>query len=339
MSVSENVLLGMGNPLLDISADVPEELLTKYGVKLNDAILCEDKHKPVYQDLVDNFKVQYIAGGATQNSIRVCQWMLQTPNATNFIGCVGKDDFGAQLRKSAESDGVHVHYLEDEKTETGTCACLINGKERSLIANLAAANCYKKEHLDQDNIKPVWNAAKFVYIAGFFLTVSPDSIKFIGQHCLDNKKTFAMNLSAPFIVQFFKDPLLASLPFCDYIFGNESEAEGFGKAMGWEDCSVANVALELSKLIKGGGKAVITQGSKSTIVASEGKTQEFPVPPLAADKIVDSNGAGDAFVGGFLAALIKGGDLAACCSAGNYSASVVLQVSGTELTGTPTHKF
>jgi adenosine kinase len=340
---TEGALLGMGNPLLDISADVPGELLEKYGVTLNNAILCEDKHKPIYDELVKDYKVQYIAGGATQNSIRVAQWMLQTPKATSFIGCIGKDEYGAQLQKSAEADGVAVHYQVDEKVETGTCAVLIKDKERSMIANLAAANCYKKEHLDTDTIKPVVENAKFVYISGFFLTVSTESIAFVGQHCCDNNKTFAMNLSAPFIPQFFKDQLLAAIPFCDYVFGNESEAEAFGKSMGYEDCSVANVALEISKIEKKNDKrpriVVITQGSESTIVATEGKVTEYAVPALDADKIVDSNGAGDAFVGGFLAALINGKDTAESCKAGNYSASVILQVSGTELKGTPEYKF
>jgi len=40
--LSENVLLGMGNPLLDISATVKVDLLTKHSLKSNDAILTED---------------------------------------------------------------------------------------------------------------------------------------------------------------------------------------------------------------------------------------------------------------------------------------------------------
>ena len=67
----DGALLGMCNPLLDISAEVPTSLLDKYDVKLNNAILAEDKHKPLYQELIDSYPVQYIAGGATQNSIRV----------------------------------------------------------------------------------------------------------------------------------------------------------------------------------------------------------------------------------------------------------------------------
>ena len=62
--------------------------------------------------------------------------------------------------------------------------------------------------------------------------------------------------------------------------------------------SIANIAKEIQKVVKGGkGTVVITQGAEPTIVASEGKCEEFPTPELAGDKIVDSNGAGDSFVG------------------------------------------
>ena len=63
----------MGNPLLDISATVKPELLAKHNLKSNDAILTEDE--AIFNDLGE-YKVDYIAGGATQNSIRVAQWIL-----------------------------------------------------------------------------------------------------------------------------------------------------------------------------------------------------------------------------------------------------------------------
>ena len=66
--ISENVLLGMGNPLLDISASVKPDLLTKHKLKANDAILTEEED--VFKDLQEGYQVDYIAGGATQNSIR-----------------------------------------------------------------------------------------------------------------------------------------------------------------------------------------------------------------------------------------------------------------------------
>merc|ERR1719386_215671 len=79
--------------------------------------------------------VQYIAGGATQNTIRVAQWMSQQPGATAYMGCVGKDAFAEKMKAACGKDAV---------TPTGTCACLINGIERSLCTNLNAANNYKE---------------------------------------------------------------------------------------------------------------------------------------------------------------------------------------------------
>lgn len=45
--IPEGVIIGMCNPLLDIEADVDLDVLEKYGLKQNDAILAEDKHLPL----------------------------------------------------------------------------------------------------------------------------------------------------------------------------------------------------------------------------------------------------------------------------------------------------
>ncbi len=37
----------MGNPLLDIQVKDGEELLKKYDLKANDAILADEKHRPM----------------------------------------------------------------------------------------------------------------------------------------------------------------------------------------------------------------------------------------------------------------------------------------------------
>ncbi|XP_062227424.1 uncharacterized protein LOC133925551 [Phragmites australis] len=57
----ESILLGMGNPVLDISAVVDEAFLAKYDVKPGNAILAEDKHLPMYDELASKNNVEYIA--------------------------------------------------------------------------------------------------------------------------------------------------------------------------------------------------------------------------------------------------------------------------------------
>jgi adenosine kinase len=331
-------LLGMGNPLLDISANVDQAFLDKYDVKMNNAILAEDAHKPMYGELAAMSDVEYIAGGATQNSIRVAQWMLQTAGATSYIGCTGDDADCKQLEAAASTDGVNVRYMKDTTTETGTCGVLIKDGERSLVANLAAANNYKIEHLNTPESQAIVSNANFYYSAGFFLTVSPPSMMQVAEHAAAENKVYMLNLAAPFIVQFFGEPLAAVMPYTDFVFANESEAAEYGKARGWGE-DVAEVAKKLSMEPKVNGKrprtVVFTQGSEQTIVAVNGETTAFPVVPLAKELLVDTNGAGDAFVGGFLSQLVQGKEVSRAVEAGHYAAREVIQQSGCKLVGKP----
>lgn len=59
MAESDKIaLVGMGNPLLDISAQVPDSVLTKYGLEPANAILAEEKHMGLYKELVDAYEVR-----------------------------------------------------------------------------------------------------------------------------------------------------------------------------------------------------------------------------------------------------------------------------------------
>jgi adenosine kinase len=328
------VILGMGNPLLDISAVVTQETFDKYGLKTGDAILAEEKHIPLFAELAAKPDVKYIAGGATQNSIRVAQWMLQEPGMTAYMGCIGEDDFGKKLADACKEDGVQAMYLVDKTTPTGKCACTIMDNERSLTTDLSAANNYKETHLKEPAQWQVLQTANIVYSAGFFITVSPPSIDLASKEMAKKAGTYCLNLSAPFIVQVppFRKVLEDTLPYCDYLFGNETEARAYAEAGGWETEDVEFIATRLSLVPMAGDKpprkVVITQGCDPTVVAIKGMVTKYPVIALPKEKLVDTNGAGDSFVGGFLAALAKGKDMAACCKAGAYAASVVIQHSG-----------
>merc|ERR1712217_754872 len=268
-------LLGMGNPLLDISAPVGPEMLEKYGLKNGDAILAEEKRQPLFGEMAKQPEVQYIAGGATQNSIRVAQWMLQTPGATAYMGCIGKDANGDKMKQCCEKDGVKTSYMVDESTPTGSCACLIEGIERSLCTNLCAANNFKVDHVKKpENMKLVQNA-KIIYSAGFFITVSTDSMKLAQAEAAKSGAKYCLNLSAPFLTQVppFKAFILESLPMVDSLFCNETEAATFAETEGWETSDLSFIATRLSlvPMAKGTHRTVVvTQGKDPTIVAVNG---------------------------------------------------------------------
>uniref|UniRef100_A0A8C8K697 Adenosine kinase n=1 Tax=Oncorhynchus tshawytscha TaxID=74940 RepID=A0A8C8K697_ONCTS len=329
-----NSLFGMGNPLLDISAVVDKDFLEKYGLKPNDQILAEDKHKALFEEIVKKFKVEYHAGGATQNSIKIAQWMIQDPHKVcTFFGCIGEDKFGEILKQKADEAHVDAYYYEQTEEPTGTCAACITGDNRSLVANLAAANCYKKDkHLDlKENWKLV-EKAKVYYIAGFFLTVSLESILKVAKHASENNKLFTLNLSAPFISQFFKDALMEVMPYVDVLFGNETEAATFSKEQGFQTEDIAEIAKKAEALPKVNKKrpriVVFTQGKDGTIMTKGDKVETFPVLKIDQKDIVDTNGAGDAFVGGFLSELVQDKELEQCVKAGHYAANVIIRRAG-----------
>jgi adenosine kinase len=338
-------ILGLGNPLLDISVVADQAFFDKYAIKPATATLAEPKDQPLYDEIVKFSKVGYVAGGATQNSIRGAAWMSPTKGNTHYIGSVGNDDNGKLLASVAEKDGVKTHYYISQKNRTGRCAVLVKDRERSLIADLAAANDYNHtEHFTSDEIQALVKSAHIFYSAGFFLTVSPQTIVEVGKHVLANEDTkiLAINLAAVFIINFFWDKLNDVLPYADYVIGNEDEAAAFAEKSGWPKEDLEGCASNLSKLDKKGKRprtVIFTQGKNDTIVAIAGKVTRYPVPLVDSSLIVDTNGAGDAFVGGFLAGLAADKPLAVCVAAGQYCAGKIIQVEGTQFPAGSTPDF
>ena len=122
----------------------PSKIPTCHTWRLSEASLHQYTESPPtsVQELSERPDVQYIAGGATQNTIRVAQWMLGQKGATAYVGCVGKDEYADKMREVGDKAGVTLQYMVDEKTPTGTCAVCVVNDDRSLVANLGAANNY-----------------------------------------------------------------------------------------------------------------------------------------------------------------------------------------------------
>lgn len=98
---------------------------------------------------------------------------------------------------------------------------------------------------------------------------------------------------------------------------------------------VAKAIVGYKKVGKRPRVAVLTYGPAPVVVAQgsaeadgEITVKEYAVPALGEGGIVDTNGAGDAFVGGFLAELYAGKDMDACIKAGIFLSEEVVKRSG-----------
>lgn len=334
MSDLKGALLAFCNPLLDITARVDASFLDRYGLKENDAALFEAGHEGLFEELIRDYPVGYTPGGSGQCTARLAQWLLPK-GSTVYIGCIGKDERGAILRRAAESDGLVVEYMEVDGDPTGICAVLLNGdNSRSLVAQLGASSRYEKEHLLEEALQQHIDRARLVYITGFFLSTSPSTINHMAAIAHQHGKTFAMNLSAPFLSHVFREQMLEALPYVDILFGNADEARAFAEANQLGTTDTREIAQTLANWERRSSKrerlVIITHGSDPTILARTGSSdiESFPTPHIPSEEIVDTNGAGDAFVGGFISKFILAKPIPECIKVGHRLAGIIVRTSG-----------
>src|SRR4051794_26468786 len=109
---------GSANSVCAGFCSVGEDMLNKYGVKANNAILAEPKHMPMYdlsmrpnsksfdaphsyEELVQKYPVQYIAGGVSLDCAHSQGGPLQAPRRTRSASRNGCCRFPAPLPMSA----------------------------------------------------------------------------------------------------------------------------------------------------------------------------------------------------------------------------------------------
>jgi len=89
---------------------------------------------------------------------------------------------------------------------------------------------------------------------------------------------------------------------CDYLTPNETETE---ELTGLKVSSVDEARVAAGKLLeKGVGTVIVTLGDKGALLHSKGRSEH--VAAISAGPVVETTGAGDAFNGGFAAALSRG---------------------------------
>lgn len=110
-----------------------------------------------------------------------------------------------------------------------------------------------------------------------------------------------------------------ALKYVDYLFPNEDEARGL---TGKEDLDdIADTFLGL-----GVGTVIIKLGSRGCLIKNS--TMREIVPCFKVENVVDTTGAGDNFMAGFICALLDGKDLVECARFASGVAGVSIQYRG-----------
>ena len=347
-------LLGCGNPVLGMTLNIGDGTLARYQLEGGSVVLAEEMHVPLFQQLSKDKQTIYEAGGAAQNTCRVCAWMLGTVKkevrpSCGYVGRAGDDADGRRLAALAVDAGLRATYEIDADRPTGRLATLVSRSDgaRTMVADLGASTHYDPGHLEEHIPARLLEEATVIVTDGFFLTHDGGvhAVEAIGAHCAicasrGEAKVLCLNLGAPYVCAHFGKALNSVLPHVDLLVGNRREMIELARQRRLdvgEDPDIHALCITFASLPKHSGArgriVVATGGAGDTVVVENGLSKSFAVAPLNRQSILDKNGAGDAFAGAFLAQLLLGRSVEDCVHAAHWAARVVIQRSGMVLPG------
>ena len=210
-----------------------------------------------------------------------------------FISKVGRDEFGAIAFTTWRNEGITARVSEAPDQPTGAAYIFVNDRtgENAIIVVPGAAATIGTGDVD--------SAADAIRAAAVFVTQLEQPVAAARRGLEIAKAAGSTTIFNPAPAEPFDDDLYALV---DFITPNESEAT---MLTGVSVTSVADARKAGDVfLAKGVGCALITLGENGALLHS--KSQSLLVPAFKAGPVVETAGAGDAFNGGFAAALARG---------------------------------
>ena len=210
-----------------------------------------------------------------------------------IISKLGRDAFGDIALKTWKDEGIVARAPQSDKDPTGGAFIFVNHDtgENAIIVYPGAGGAISVADVDA--------AADTIRGAKVFVTQLEQPIP-AAQRGLEIAR-------AAGVVTIFNPAPAAPIPdsiypLCDYIVPNETEAAAL------TGLSVATLAdakrVGDALLAKGAKTALITLGERGALFHNRERSIE--IPAFSAGPVVETTGAGDAFVGGFAAAIARG---------------------------------
>ena len=291
-----------------ITGSVAYDYLMRYPGRFRDQILPES---------LDNLSVSFLAdsmsrerGGVAANIAYTMRLLGASPVILATVGT----DFG-DYRRWLEEEGLDTSQIIEIADELTATFFVSTDLDQNQIANFyTGAMGYARQysladrHLEHSQL----------------VVISPnDPVAMLNyaQECKQYGIPFAYDPSQQ-LARLSGEDLAQSVPGAAYLLCNEYELAMIRNKTGW---SLDRLRSHVSTL-------VLTLGKNGSMIYHE--DEEVEVPAATPERIDDPTGAGDAYRGGFFAALVAGLPLHVCGKIGSLCGVYAL-----ENMGTTTHRF
>ena len=213
----------------------------------------------------------------------------------SFVGCVGDDDFGRRARAVLTAEGIDTTHLRTvPDTATGVAMIMVESSGQNSIALDSGANAAL-------SAQQVSAAAATIQRAALLVCQLESPLPAVKRAIELAHAAGVPVLLNPAPAQQLPPELLAQVTV---IVSNETETAELAGLSQSARFDVAEAAMRLREL--GPPTVIVTLGADGAHVVDDRGHRRIPAVAVQA---VDSTGAGDTFIGAFVAALFTGADL------------------------------
>jgi sugar/nucleoside kinase (ribokinase family) len=291
-------LIGVGSPIMDLLARVPEAFLRQNvaGEKGGMVLVDHDEMQRIL-GLLEGEPAYATGGSAANATFNAARLGLRT----TFLGKLGNDQLAEVYRKAFQTAGVDGSRFKRGAHANARCLALVTpDAQRTLRTCLGAAATLAPGEISVADFE----TCRHAHIEGYlvFNRALADAVLSAARAA---GCTTSLDLSSFEVVNASRDWLFSQFHRgIDVVFANEDEIRALFQD---QTSDFATLAQKLAQL---GVLAAVKVGKDGAWIAND--TALHRIAPVAVADVIDTNGAGDAWAAGFLFGYLRGWSLPAC---------------------------
>ncbi len=291
-------LIGVGSPIMDLLARVPDAFLQKNvaGDKGGMVLVDHDEMQRIV-GLLEG-EPAYATGGSAANAPF---YAARLGLRTTFLGKLGQDDLARVYRHAFETAGVDGTRFKHGAQANARCLALVTpDAQRTMRTFLGAAMTLSPDEITAADFA----GCRHAHIEGY-LVFNQALANAVLTAARAAGCTTSVDLSSFEVVNASRDWLFSQFKRgVDVVFANEDEIRAL-----FQDHTAPYATLS-KKLSECGVLAAVKVGKDGAWIAHESELHR--IAPVAVADVIDTNGAGDAWAAGFLYGHLQGWSLPAC---------------------------